>query len=136
MHRFEQLHERGLAIFSRNGALAITGHDLPQQSDLLHAAPGQLSAFGNNVSNGAASLFPARIWDNAKCAVLVAALHDADKSSDGLVSVTVEQVFANRAFAPLLFRDIDNLFTPAGKNVVQVIGGAMEFLRAQDEIYV
>src|SRR3954470_4618224 len=73
MHRFEQLHERGLAIFSRNGALAITGHDLPQQSDLLHAAPGQLSAFGNNVSNGAASLFPARIWDNAKCAVLVAA---------------------------------------------------------------
>ena len=115
-------------------APSVARHDLAEQGDFLHAAGDEFAAFGEDVGNGAAAFLAARGRHDAEGAMLVAALHDADKRGDGFLGVPVQQMFANGAFAPLLFRNVHDFLLPTGDDVVEVICGAMKFLRADDEV--
>ena len=50
--------------------------------------------------------------------------------------VSVQQMFANRPLAPLLFRHLHHLIAPAGEDVVEIIRRAMELLRADHQVHV
>ena len=113
---------------------AVTGDDLAEEGDFLHALGGELPAFGDDVGDGAAALLAAGVGDDAEGAILVAALHDADKGGDGFFRVAVEQMLADGRFAARLRRHVHDLFLPSGQQVVQVIRRAMKFLRADDQV--
>ena len=117
MDGFEQLDERGFAVMLRDVALGVAGDDLAEQRDFFHAARDQLATFGNNVGNAAAALFAAGVGHDAKRAILVTALHDADKGGDGCFGVAVQQMLANGRLASRLDRDIDDFVPPAGEEV-------------------
>src|ERR1700677_775597 len=74
----EQLHESGFSVHGFEVALAVAGDDLAEEGDFLDAVAGQLAAFGQDVGDAAAAFFTAGVGDDAKGAVLIAALHDAD----------------------------------------------------------
>src|ERR1043166_5700089 len=133
---FEQLHEGRLAIFRADLAPPITRHDLAQQRDLLHAARRQLLALGDDFLDGPASLFPACVRHDAKGAILIATLHDADERGDGLAPVAIEQVFANRRLAARLGLDVQHFLAATGEDAVEVIARAVKFLSAEDEVHV
>src|SRR5665213_644696 len=136
MHRFEKLHKGRSALAKWNVALAVTGHNLAEQSDFLRAVLRQLAAFLEDVGNGPAALFATRKGYNAKCAVLVAALHDADEGGDwrnGLLRQ--RQVLFDGRLAAGFGPHLDNFFTFALENFVEVLGGAMKFLGADDETH-
>src|ERR1051325_3561339 len=86
--RFQQLDESRLTIPGRNLTFAVTGDDLSEQSDFLDPARHQLTAFRDDILDGTAALLTARVRDDAKRAVLIAALHDANKGGDGLMPVS------------------------------------------------
>ncbi len=71
-----------------------------------------------------------------KVQYLVAALHDAHERGDGPPAVPVEQVLAHSRLAALFRGDLDHLVPPAGEEVIQVLGRAMELLRADNEVHV
>ena len=52
----------------------------------------------------------------------------------GFVANAIEQMFANRSLAAGLFIYVHDLVPPAGKKLIDVIGRAMKFLRAYDEV--
>src|SRR5580698_1730620 len=95
MHGFEQLDEGGLAVACRDVALAEAGHDLAEQSDFLYAARNQFVALRDDAFNRPAALLAACVRHDAKSAILVASLHDADKRADGFFGTAVEQMFAD-----------------------------------------
>ena len=80
---FEQLDKSGFAVYDRDVAFAVAGDDLAEQRDFLHAARDQFAAFGDDIGDGAAAFFAARVGHDAEGAVLIAALHDADEGGDG-----------------------------------------------------
>src|SRR3954451_6108397 len=82
MNRLEQLHKWRMPLFDSDLTLAITRHDLPQQRDLFYAARCQISTFLHDIRNRPAPFLSARVGNNAKCAVLVAPLHDAYKRAE------------------------------------------------------
>jgi len=61
---------------------AVACNDLAEQSYFLHAARNEFAAFIHDVINRAAAFFAARVGHDAKGAVLIAALHDADECAD------------------------------------------------------
>ena len=67
---------------ARGSSATVARHDLAEQGDFLHTARHQFAAFLDDIRNRPASFLPARMGHDAKRAVLVAPLHDADKSSD------------------------------------------------------
>src|SRR5581483_6981339 len=147
MDGFEQLNERGFLTggwkvvgTGRRECLpyipapAITRHDLPEERDLLHAARYEFAAFGDDVGNRATPFLATRVGHDAEGAILVAALHDAHERGHGFLRAAVQQMFANRRFAPLLRRDVHNLVAPSGHEVVEIFRRAMKFLRADDEV--
>src|SRR4029077_12027252 len=100
----------GPAVVNADFAFAITCHDLAEQRDFLGAARRQLAAFGDNIGNRSASFLAACVGHDAKGAVLVAALHDADEGSDGLgPGVAGQNVFANGRLTAGFLRDVTNL---------------------------
>src|SRR4051812_41853559 len=96
MHRLEQLDE-GRNLAGRDAlprVLAeqqlgptivsettppITRHDLSKQCDFPYTAAHELTTFGGDVGNRPAALFTTCVRYDAEGAILVAALHDADK---------------------------------------------------------
>jgi hypothetical protein len=61
-------------------------------------------------------------------------LTNAETRGGRCCPLAVENVFLDRGFASLLGPGFDDFFPLAGKNLVEVIGGAMEFLGADDQI--
>src|SRR5271169_439648 len=70
-YRLDQLHKGRFSIACRNIPLAVACDNLAQQSDFPDSAPGQFTAFLDNVGDAPASLFAARVRDNAKGAILI-----------------------------------------------------------------
>lgn len=135
MDGFEKLNERRKAIARRDIAFSVTGDDLAEQSNFPNAALGQVLAFGDDFRNGPAAFGPARVGNDAEGAMLIAALHDADKSGDRfLLGIPRQQMLLDGAFAALFLGDVDNFFLPASENGIEVFSGAMEFLRADDQV--
>ena len=56
------------------------------------------------------------------------------KAVTDFVAVAVEQMLANGGFAACFFGGVDDFVAAAGEDFVEVIGGAMKFLRAEDEV--
>ncbi len=77
VHHFQQEGEvGGAALFQR----ALVGVDvLPQQRDFLHATPGEVGHFGDDIVERARDFLAARVRDDAEGAVLGAAFHDRDE---------------------------------------------------------
>ena len=160
VYRFDELDEGGFPIRGRdalprvpnvwaerqlgptrlgNTALAITRHDLAKQGDFLYALRHQLAALSYDIFNAAAALLAAGVGHDAESAILIAPLHDADKCRHGPrlgFRAAVQQMLANRALAPLLFRRVHNLVAATRKDVVEMIRRTMKFLRADHEIHV
>src|ERR1051326_1143322 len=136
MNGLEQLHKWCLAIFYSNFSLAIAGDDLAKQGDFLNSARDQLARFGHDFSNRAAPLCSSGIRDNAKSAVLIAALHDADKSSYGLFSIAVEEVLLDSRLAARFLCNIDDFGAPAIENIIQVICRPVKLLSANHQVHV
>lgn len=143
VHGIEQLDESGSAVTDRDFAFAVAGDDLSKKGDFLITLRNKLAALGDDLFDGTAAFLAAGKGDDAEGAVLVAALHDADKAGDLLAGMAVYlavaqagkvDVFLDRAFAALFRLDIDDRIAPASEQVIHVIGGAMKFLRADDEI--
>ena len=137
VHRLNQLHKGTLAVFHANLPLAVAVDDLSEQRDLLHALLHQPAAFGDNVLDGTAPFTAAGAGDDAKSAVLITALHDADKSSNRSgFTVAQRQVLADGTFAAGLRLGIHNAITPAVEQFVKMLAGAVKFLRAQHEVHI
>src|SRR5205823_9499911 len=113
MDRIEQLNESRFAIFDRNLASPVAGNDLAQQSDFFHPSRNQLSALGDDISNPAAPFGPSGIGDDAKRAILIAALHDADKGGHSLLLLAIQQMLADGRLAALLVFHINNFLAPS-----------------------
>ena len=79
MNFFQKLHKRTLPLNRRKLLDGVAVDDLPEQRDFLDPLPHQPADFLHNVSNRPRPLQPARIRHNAKCALHVTPLHDADK---------------------------------------------------------
>src|SRR6516165_5555649 len=88
--RFKQLHKGRFAVANWDVPLAITGNDLPKKSDFLHSLTDQLSAFIQDVGYRSATFLAPSVRHDAKRTILVAALHDADKSGGGAFGVAVD----------------------------------------------
>src|ERR1039458_7621832 len=115
---------------------SVACHNLTEQSNFPPAARNEFPAFGNDVRNRPAAFLAARGRHNAKRAVLVAALHDADKRRHGSFRAAVEQMLADGGFALSLGGDVYNFFALAGEQFVQVFRRAMKFLRAEHQIHI
>ncbi|MEM7429211.1 MAG: hypothetical protein AAF441_24260, partial [Pseudomonadota bacterium] len=85
----------------------------------------------------AASRLAPRVGDDAKSAVLITALHDADKRGDGFcLRLAVENVFLDRGFAAAFLGGIHDLLLAAGEQSVDVFAGSMKFLGAEHEVHI
>ena len=93
MHRFEQLHERALAVDRREFMAAIEIHDLAEQGHFLDPAGDEFTNFAHDLFNRATALRPAGPRHDAKGAMHVAPLHDGNERR-GLPRR--ELLFANR----------------------------------------
>ena len=51
-------------------------------------------------------------------------------------SYAIEQMLTNCAFAPLLYRHVQDFAAPAGKNFIEIFRRAMKFLRPDNEVHV
>src|SRR5208283_405407 len=69
--RLEQLHEWRLALPDGNLAPAVTGDNLSQQRNLLHAARDQFPALGHDLRDRPAALLPASVRHDTERAVLI-----------------------------------------------------------------
>ena len=79
MNGFEQLDKSGPPFAHGHVPFAVARDNLAEQGDFPHAARNQFAALGYDVGNRPAAFFAPRVRHDAKSAVLVAALHDADK---------------------------------------------------------
>jgi len=136
IHRFEQLHEGGAAVAAGDEAPAVAGDDLAQEGDFLDALRGQLAAFGHDIADGPAAFLAAGVGDDAEGAELVAALHDAHIGGHGFAGVAVEQMLANRGFTACFRRHVHDFPALAGEKAVEVLRGAMQLLRADNQIHI
>src|SRR5947208_2283735 len=90
MDRFKQLNESRFTLCGRDLALCKAGDDLAQQSDFLHSSRNQPTALGHDIVNSAAPLGSASIGNDAKRAILIAALHNAYERGHGRFGVAIE----------------------------------------------
>src|SRR6185436_1109481 len=96
----------------------------------------QIAALSHDIWNCPAAFHPARVGDDAKSAVLVASLHDADERADRPMAVAPQDMLANGCLAAGLFVYVDDLGTLACENLVDVIRCAMKLLCADNEVNV
>jgi hypothetical protein len=135
VHRFEQLHERRPPVAVRDRPPAIAGDNLAEQRDLPHAALHEPTAFGDDVLNGPAALLAARLGYDAERAMLVAALHDADERLHRWpAAVQRQQMVPDVRFTARLGRRVAHRRRAPGQQVVHVVRGAMQFLRAEHQL--
>src|SRR5258708_6124929 len=114
VYRLEQFHETGFAdVFT-----SITGHDLSEQGDLFDAVRYQPFNLLDNLRNGPAAFRAARVRHDAKRAIHLAALHNADECRNLPVAIRTEHVIADGRFAPLLRGDVHD-----AERLFQIFGG-------------
>ena len=148
MDRFEQLHERTLAVDLRELVPPVEIHDLPKERHLFHLALDQFAHFPDDLRDRPAALGTASPRHDAKSAMHVAALHDGD---EGRRLARSQGVFADRFLRADFLRRVDDRkarvvhraagITDPGYNCalsfdqfIDVIRHPVKFLRADDEV--
>src|SRR5947208_16608546 len=106
VHRLKQRDEGRFVLIRRDFALTVARDYLSKQRDLFDSSADQFAALGHNIRYASAALGAARVWHDAKGAILIAALHDTDKRGNRISFVAVEQVLANSGLAARLLRHI------------------------------
>src|ERR1700686_2520447 len=140
VHRFEQLHEWTLAPHRWKFVASEKVHDLAEECHLFHTARHEPTDFAHDFLDGAASLRATRLRYGTKRAMHVASLHDGDERGR---LPTRELMVADRFGGALFFLHVANgearIIHPARpfflEKFFHVIGHAMEFLGAHDEVH-
>src|SRR5207245_6044581 len=92
---FQQLNESRVAINGSDFTFSVTRNDLAQQRDFLYPLRDKLAAFTHDIRNGTAALLAEGIGNDAKGAILIAALHDTDEGGDRFRRRAVQKMFAD-----------------------------------------
>src|SRR3954471_22755030 len=114
----------------------VACNDLAEQGNFPDSICDQLPASGYYIRNCPASFFATRVRDNAKCAILIAPLHNTDVRAHRFFSISSEQMLPNSGLAAMVFRGINSFFPATLENIIQIIGGAVKLLSAYDQIHV
>src|SRR5258708_22002901 len=136
MDHFKQLHEGALAAPAWNVPFPIAGDDLAQESYLFDASRDQFAAFHDDVGYRPASFLATGVRHDAKSAILIAPLHDTDECCARGFAIAVCEVLADRALAPVFFTDVHDFRASPLKNLIEVLSGAMKFLRAEHKVHI
>src|ERR1700730_1579075 len=139
MDGLEQLNEWALIVAFLEFMTAVEIHDLAEQRYLLHSARNEDANLSDDLFDRTAALRSARLWNDAECAMHVAALHDRHKR--GCLFLR-ELLTTNRRLRSSFLLDIDDrkswivhrsmLFSFDG--CIHVISDAVKFLGADNQI--
>src|ERR1044072_5545184 len=105
IHRFQQLYKGTFAIPLWKFVTAIQVYDLPEKGDFFHTMRDQVAHLSHDLIDGTASFCAARLRDDAKGAMHVAALHDGDERN-GLPRHQL--LITNRRLRAWFVRNIDD----------------------------
>jgi hypothetical protein len=139
VNSFKQLDKRAFPIHFREFVAPIQVDDLTQQGYLFNASRDQGANLVDNLMDGSAPFRAARVGNDAKRAVHIAALHDRHESS---YLPRSEQMIANGALRVLFVVNVNDGETDvvhrprqfAFEHLINIFRDTMKFLRPDDDV--